>query len=278
MGKYDHILELTGASNFHDWKSHVTLALGREGIYNHVSDGTDPTDFAEFASFLPTPTVASTPTPTPTKGAPAPSTASAPTAAEQKLIQDWLKEDAIAKDIICHRLSPAVLQLIPQERSSTACDTWKLLHSHFDHIDLGSQYLVREKILGLQMKDAKDAQRYLGEHDTLRRDLIRMGVSYSDGEAIFNLLKGLPCTGTWLAFKLLLQNSVSTLISSTSASGTLTTSASGSSISQLLSIKGTTFKSVSVRIAAEAHRLVLEESVISPLGSEQYLANATSVC
>ena len=78
MGKYDYILELTGASNFHKWKSHVTLALGREGIYNHVSDGTDPTDFVEFASFLPTPTVASTPTPTPTKGAPAPSTASTP--------------------------------------------------------------------------------------------------------------------------------------------------------------------------------------------------------
>ena len=134
-----------------------------------------------------------------------------------------------------------------------------------------------EKILGLQMKDAKDTQCYLGEHDTLRRDLIRMGVSYSDGEAIFNLLKGLPCTGTWPAFKLLLQNSVSTLISSTSASGTLTTSTSGSSISQLLLIKGTTFESVSVRIAAEAHRLVLEESVISPLGSEQYLANAMSV-
>ena len=113
MGKYNHTLELTGASDFHDWKSHVTLALGCEGIYNHVSDGTDPTDFAEFASFLPTPTVASTPTPTPTKAAPATSTTSAPTAAERKLIQDWLKEDAITKDIICWRLSPAVLQLIP---------------------------------------------------------------------------------------------------------------------------------------------------------------------
>ena len=161
-------------------------------------------------------------------------------AAEWKLIQDWLKENVIAKDIICRCLSPAVLQLIPREWSSTACNTWKLLHSHFDHIDLGSQYLVREKILGLQMKDTKDAQHYLGEHDTLHRDLIRMGMSYSNGEAVFNLLKGLPRTGTGPAFKLLLQNSVSTLISSTSASGTLTTSASGSSISQLLLIKGTT--------------------------------------
>ncbi|KIM50737.1 hypothetical protein SCLCIDRAFT_97129, partial [Scleroderma citrinum Foug A] len=87
--------------------------------------------------------------------------------------------------------------LIPQERSVTARDAWKLLHSHFNHIDLGSQHLIQEKILNLQMADAADAERYLGEHDALRHDLIRMGVAYSDSEAIFNLLKGLPRTGTW---------------------------------------------------------------------------------
>ena len=193
MGKSDHIPELTGASIFQAWKTQIVLALGREGVYNHISDGMDPTDFAELASHLPTP-----------------ANPVAPTSDERKLIQDWLKDDAIAKDIICCWLSPAILQLMPQERSSTACNfAWQLLHSHLDHIDLGSQYLVREKILGLQMKDAKDAQRYLGEHDSLHQDLIRMQVAYTDSEAIFNLLKGLPRTGTWPAFKLVLQNSIS---------------------------------------------------------------------
>ena len=198
----------------------------------------------------------------------------------------------IAKDIICHRLSPAILQLMPQERSSTARNAWQLLHSHLDHIDLGSQYLVREKILGLQMKDAKDAQRYLGEHDSLHQDLIRMQVTYTDSEAIFNLLKGLPCTGTWPAFKLVLQNSissasgvplstsVSTSVSTaatsskgkgkqpTSASGTAST-APGSSISRFFSMAGgTTFESVSTRITAEAHRQVLEAALLSPPGAE----------
>ena len=55
MGKFDHIPELTGASVFQAWKTQIVLALGREGVYNHVSDGMDPTDFAELASHLPTP-------------------------------------------------------------------------------------------------------------------------------------------------------------------------------------------------------------------------------
>ena len=251
MGKFDHIPELTGASIFQAWKTQIVLALGHEGVYNHVSNGMDPTDFAELASHLPTP-----------------ADPDAPTSDKRKLIQDWLKDDAIAKDIICHWLSPAILQLVPQERSSTARNAWQLLHSHLDHIDLGSQYLVWEKILGLQMKDTKDAQHYLGKHDSLRWDLIRMQVTYTDSEAIFNLLKGLPRTGTWPAFKLVLQTSissasgiplstsVSTAATSSEGKGKLPTSASGaasavpgSSISRLLSMAGgTMFESVSTCI------------------------------
>ena len=252
MGKFDHILELTGASVFQTWKAQIVLVLGCEGIYNHVSEGTDPTNIAEFASVMPT------------------STATALTTMEKKLIQDWLKDDVIAKDIICRHLSPTVLQCIPQERSSTVCDAWKLLHSLFNHIDLGSQYLIQEMIFGLQMKDAKDAQCYLGEHEILCRDLVRMGVAYSNSQAIFNLLKGLSHTGTWPAFKLMLQTSMSTTTS------TIPTSASGSYISQLLSTsQGTTFESVSARIAAEAHCQSLESSLISPLGSEMTLRSTT---
>jgi len=271
MGKFDHIPELTGASTFHAWTSQVVLALGREGVYNHVSDGLDPTDFAEFASVLPVP-----------------ADVAAPTAAERTLILGWLKDNAVAKDIICRRLSPAVQRLIPQEHSVTARDSWKLLHSHFNHIDLGSQHLVREKILSLQMVDAADAERYLGEHDALRRELIRMGVAYSDSEAIFNLLKGLPRTGTWPAFKLVLQSSLSvsavtavtpassvsigksrsvasTSADSSSASGS---SSNSSSISGILGSGTASFEDISVRIAAEAHRLVLETSITPSVGSE----------
>ena len=264
MGKFDHIPELTGASAFHAWKSQVILTLGREGAYNHVSDGLDPTDFAEFASTLPVP-----------------ADVAAPTAAERTLILTWLKEDAVAKDIICRRLSPAVQRLIPQEHSVTAHDAWKLLHSHFNHVDLGSQHLIQEKILNLQMADAVDAECYLGEHDALRCDLIRMGVAYSDSEVIFNLLKGLPHTRTWPAFKLVLQSSLlvapvaaPALPSLAKGKAVLSSSASSFSVSGISSISGllgsgaATFESISVHIAAEAHRLVLEASISPPVGSE----------
>ena len=268
MGKFDHIPELTGASTFHAWTSQVVLALGCEGVYNHVSDSLDPTDFAEFASVLPLP-----------------ADVVAPTAAECTLILGWLKDDTVAKDIICHRLSPAVQRLIPQERSVMARNSWKLLHSHFNHIDLGSQHLIREKILSLQMVDAADAERYLGEHDALHRKLIRMGVAYSDIEAIFNLLKGLPHTGTWPAFKLVLQSSLSISavmpassvsigksrsVASTSA-GSSSTSGSSSNSSSISGILGTgtaSFEDISVCIAAEAHCLVLETSITPSVGSE----------
>ena len=97
MGKFNHILELTGASVFQPWKAQIILALGCEGVYNHISKGTDPIDIAEFALVMPTPT------------------ATALTTVEKKLIQDWLKDDAITKDIICRCLLPTILQCIPQE-------------------------------------------------------------------------------------------------------------------------------------------------------------------
>jgi len=181
-----------------------------------------------------------------------------------------------------------VQRLILQERSVTAPNSWKLLHSHFNHIDLGSQHLVQEKILSLEMVDAADAERYLGEHDALHRELIRMGVAYSDSEAIFNLLKGLPRTGTWPVFKLVLQSSLSvsavtavtpassvsisksrsvasTSAGSSSASGS---SSNSSSISGILGSGMASFEDISVHIAAEAHRLVLETSITPSVGSE----------
>ena len=267
MGKFNHILELTEASTFHVWTSQVVLALGCEGVYNHVSNDSDPTDFAKFASVLPVP-----------------ANVAAPTRAECTLILGWLKDNAVAKDIICCRLSPAVQRLIPQEHLVTAHDSWRLLHSHFNHVDLGSQHLVWDKILSLQMVDATDAERYLGEHDALRRKLIHMGVAYSDSEAIFNLLKGLPCTGTWPAFKLVLQSSLSVsavlppvlLVSlgkskaSTSASNSSVSgsSSNSSSISGFLGSGTASFKDISVCIVAEVHCLVLETSITPSVGSE----------
>ncbi|KIO10916.1 hypothetical protein M404DRAFT_128903 [Pisolithus tinctorius Marx 270] len=138
MGKLDHIPELTDASTFFTWKTQILLALDRKGAYSHVSNGMDPLNPVEFAS-------------DPTKL----------TDAEKKAILRWSKDDAMAKDILCRHLSPAVLHLIPQECSTTTRDIWKALHNNFDHIDVGSHHLICVKILHLWMKDAADAVHYL---------------------------------------------------------------------------------------------------------------------
>ncbi|KIN92896.1 hypothetical protein M404DRAFT_36621 [Pisolithus tinctorius Marx 270] len=261
MGKFDHIPELTDASTFFAWKTQVLLALDCEGAYSHVSDGTDPLDPIEFASVKLKP------------AKPAKLTDD-----EQKVIVDWSKADAVAKDVLCQHLSLAVLRLIPQERPTTARDVWIALHDNFDHVDVGSQHLVWARILHMHMKDASDAACYLSEHSAARCDLIHMGVSYSDEEAIFHLIEGLPETGTWLSFRLFLQSSCTVAAAAsvgTSVSSTSKTSASTihSSISTALSMSLVTFESVSVKIVAEAHCFVQQLS-FSSMGSEY--TNATT--
>ncbi|KAI6138484.1 hypothetical protein BKA82DRAFT_140655 [Pisolithus tinctorius] len=221
MGKLDHIPEFTDALTFFAWKTQILLALDCEGAYSHVSDGTDPLDPVEFASEQPQ---AANPTKI--------------TDAEKKAILGWSKDNAVAKDILCCHLSPAVLCLIPQERSTTARDIWKALHDNFcwniksfynfDHINVSSHHLVHVKILHL------DAAQYLSEHSAAQQDLIRMGASYSDEEAISHLIEGLPDTGTWLSFRLFLQTSCLTKTPAPTAS-TTSASQAGSSVSAVLS-------------------------------------------
>ncbi|KIK32892.1 hypothetical protein CY34DRAFT_46459, partial [Suillus luteus UH-Slu-Lm8-n1] len=91
MGKYDHIVELTGAETYPSWRRAIALALASEGLWNHCSEGIDPNDYEEFQSVMPTP-----------------AQAGAPSSAEREAIKDWIKEDAQTKAIIGRRLSPII--------------------------------------------------------------------------------------------------------------------------------------------------------------------------
>ncbi|KAG6329411.1 hypothetical protein ID866_9677 [Astraeus odoratus] len=123
-------------------------------------------------------------------------------------------------------------------------------------------HVVHEKILSLQMSGEKDAEHYLD------------GVTCSDDEAIFNLLRGLPHTGTWPVFKLLLQSLLQSgrRAAGSSSSAHVSKKTGSSSISIALSSGGSTFEEVSIRIAAEVHCLLMESGTTSLLGSE--FANA----
>jgi hypothetical protein len=143
MGKLDHIIELTGADTYSSWRRSVKLALAGEGLWNHCSMGTNPSDFAKFASIFPVP------------AAPA-----QPTADKQKSMKEWIKEDAQAKAIIGHKLSPVVQNML--DESLSAQEQWEVLAQHFSRLDVTSQFELRLQLFAEKLKDAEDTPHYLG--------------------------------------------------------------------------------------------------------------------
>lgn len=55
MGKYNHISELTGTENYLQWSRQMILVLQGKRLWPHCSNGTEPTDFANYASTKPVP-------------------------------------------------------------------------------------------------------------------------------------------------------------------------------------------------------------------------------
>ena len=49
MGKFENVSKLTGTENYYKWCRQTEHLLLGEGVYNHVSNGTDPSDFVRFA-------------------------------------------------------------------------------------------------------------------------------------------------------------------------------------------------------------------------------------
>lgn len=263
MGKLDHIPELTGPDTYFAWKREVTYALGIEDQWCHVTDTVDPDDVLGCASFKPIP-----------------ADPCLPTAAESKAIREWLINDLKAKSIITRHLSMTVQQLISTHHSVTARDAWSILSSHFRRVDMGSQHVVRQSLYALQMKDAADASNYVGQHCVLRERLLRMGVVYTDAEAVFQLLHGLPKTGTWPQFKALITltlpmhtlTSVSSFGSASVTAGSLC--APSSSTSPLPSASA--FDACVACISAEAARLIDENILAGGAPGSEYANAATT--
>ncbi|KIK76794.1 hypothetical protein PAXRUDRAFT_100873, partial [Paxillus rubicundulus Ve08.2h10] len=182
MGKYDHICELTGADNFPQWRRQMVLALKGERLWAHCSSGSDPTNLADFASSIPSPI-------DPT----------AMTVAETETVLDWLAKDAQAKSIIDRKISTIVASQL--DENQTARQQWDVLAQRYSRTDILSQYELRACVRSEKLKDTSDALRYLGVFEDARRRFIQMGVMYSEDEAVFDLLQGLPEMVDWQIFR-----------------------------------------------------------------------------
>lgn len=123
------------------------------------------------------------------------------------------------------------------------------------------------------MKDAHDANNYVGQHISCRDRLIGMGTSYSDEEAVFNILTGLPSSSSWQLFRTQLEQRMHDSFSATVVSSVLT--GSGNPITASFQTNALTFESCTARITAEASRMInIHPTTASGPGSEY--ANSVS--
>ncbi|KIK15963.1 hypothetical protein PISMIDRAFT_16115 [Pisolithus microcarpus 441] len=47
MGKFENVPELRGTENYYEWRRQTEQLLLGQGVYNHVSSGTNPFDYVK---------------------------------------------------------------------------------------------------------------------------------------------------------------------------------------------------------------------------------------
>lgn len=165
--------------NYARWSQQITKCL-----WDHCSSGVDASDLAELISTKPIPKD------------------SLAITADEKVL-DWLAKDTQAKALIDRKTSPVIVNQLAV--TQTAREQWLILSERYERKDLLSQYELRAHVRSEKLKDADDVPRYLGVFDDARRRFIQMGLGvtyYSNDEAIFDLLQGLPeMVVEWQIFK-----------------------------------------------------------------------------
>ena len=236
MGKFDHICELTGTKNYLQWRQQMSLALKGERLWNQCSNGTDAKDLAELASSQP---VSADP--------------KVFTVLKKEKILDWLAKDAQAKALIDRKISIVVASQLNDVQ--IAREQWETLSQCFAHNDLLSQYELCSRIRSERLKDADDAARYLGVFEDARHRFIQMGVTYSNDEAVFDLLQGLPNMIEWQIFKEFTMNRMS-IVSPSTTTPTASTSATTST--------SLTFEDVAKLFTEKANAIVGRRKLAGP--------------
>ncbi|KAG0701978.1 hypothetical protein DFH29DRAFT_805640 [Suillus ampliporus] len=249
MGKFDHINELLGVDSYPSWRRAVRLALAGEGLWNHCSSGTDPIDIAKYASAMP-----------------APATAGQPTVDELKLMKEWIKEDTQAKAIISRKLSPVVQNMLDEQL--TACGQWDMLLKRFAHLNVTLQFELHSQLFMEKLKDAEDAGRYLGVFENGRQWFMEMQITFTDEEAIFMLLNGLPDTPQWVFFRSLTIGLYNSMTATTMSSSAVTSSTSAAT-------SNVSFEQVTISFTKEANHQHSHLKMARPGSEYTNIANAS---
>jgi hypothetical protein len=190
--KLDHIPLLEGTINYTEWARAMKRVLQAEGLWAHAAGVRDDPLSPWAASYAPQITANSN-------------------ATAMKTFREWWHNDAKAQDVIERRLSPIIMNLLPHDDNVTLCTTWEFLEHTYDKVDIATQHMLHNCVTLLCLKDSSDVDRYLGEYNKACQCFRAMGATYSEHDAMHQIISGLPCTGSWENFKQLLLEIVETM-------------------------------------------------------------------
>ena len=105
--------------------------------------------------------------------------------------------------IVERRITPVTLALLPQGVTVTARSVWETLKTLYGRKDVMSQFELRDRLANAKLKDHRDLDRYIGEFKTGRLRFIEMGIDYSEYDMVHSIIRGLPTTGSWSHFSML---------------------------------------------------------------------------
>ena len=112
----------------------------------------------------------------------------------------FIVSDVKANATMRHCLSPLVSSNIPSHCDNSMRQTWRHLKTSYERIDTVAQFALRSQLSSLRLRDVSNTERYLGEFNRACEQLTAARVAYSDANAVYQLLFGIPETGTWGMF------------------------------------------------------------------------------
>ena len=179
--KIDAIPVLAGSSNYSEWEQQVKRFLQSEDLYSHIEGDEDNPNAPWPASYPPV-------------------LADAPTATKRAEFRNWWKDDARAMLIIERRITQVQLGLLPTGPETTARHCWNKIRELYGRLDVHAQFALMDKVSSLRLKDYNDCDQYLSEFSLARSQFAKMGVEYTELQAVHALIKGLPTHGSWVSF------------------------------------------------------------------------------
>lgn len=72
---------------------------------------------------------------------------------------------------------------------------------HFGHLDMSSQFELRAQLFSERLKDAEDVSRYISIFENARCHFTEMAIIFTNNQAVFLLLQGLPQMPEWIILK-----------------------------------------------------------------------------